>query len=476
MGLVSSMTGRAPLPAPAALVLRTGPSPVPAPRVQATTGHQRGIATSRSSMTGDGMSTALSAEINARMVADAAEIVARNAAIAAQATAASGLFARAWRPVTFCGLGDSITADGGRVWNAASAPAAAATKFAWHFWGQILSDSRAIWAGNFGLASQTTIDILNTYLPLLLAKTPLPTYCVLLIGQNDATVTSTTLSNYATIVAQLRAAGVTPILCTLTPGRIDIGIHILNGHIRSLAQTYGLPLVDLYASVIDATTGSWMAAYTRDGGVHPSGAGAAVMGQALATVLAQVVPVNANSAWLPKTSISYSATRATGTGGNTNVLLTLDDAGTPAIPTNWSILSGSHAAATSFTTPGGSIAGRKMTLTRSGANLILRCSASNGTAIVGDEFLVAFRLSASVISAGANWGLTIMDSTGASLYDLGRNNASYHASDMTDKIFMTPVVTTSTGLFVDFIVQGANGNISISEIAVVNLTGLGVSV
>ena len=388
----------------------------------------------------------------------------------------SGTYVRAWAPATFVALGDSITSDGGRVQNNASAPAASVTKHSWHFWAQLLSNSRLIWAGSFGAASQTIAQIKNTYLPYLLALSTKPDYCVVLAGQNDlGSVNAATLADYTSIVTQLRNAGITPILCTLTPSVTSINIHILNAHIRALAHTYGLPLVDLHGAVISSSTGTWQASLARDA-VHPNEAGAYTMGAALAAVIDGIKPVNANAAWLPKTNTGYTGARGTGTGGNTNPLLLTDNGATPPIPTNWSILQGSHASAIAFSTPGGSIAGRKATLTASATPLIARLFAASATAVAGDRFLVAFRMSAAVQAADGSFGFTVLDGSGGSIYDAGRNNTSYHTRDFTDKTFVIPVTTPNTSLFVDFIVNGSGAAIAVSEIVAVNLTGLGVAV
>ena len=395
----------------------------------------------------------------------------------------TGTYVRLVNPVTFVGLGDSITANGGRVVNNAAQPAYAVTNISWHTWGQLLSDSRAIYSGCYGAVSQTIQQIKNTYLPYLLAQPIKPTYCVVLAGANNLpTLSNQDLSDYTAMVNQILGAGITPILCTCTPQINTVNIHKINAHIRNLALVLGLPLVDLYATVIDPTTGTWQSTWTSDG-THPTALGAKNMGQALATVLTNLIPVNSNLAWLPSTDQGLTNARGTNVGGNTNTLLKNNNAaGAPYFTaSDWSVLSpGSGANVCALAAPGAPVVGNRMTVTTTAvASAIVRGTLVNATALQGDQILVACRLSATVKGVSGSWGMSLLDAASGLYYDLGRNQ-SQQTEDLAPHVWMTVVTASSPAQFatlrMDIQASTTGAVVAIDQVAAVNLTGLGVNI
>lgn len=164
-------------------------------------------------------------------------------------------------------------------------------------WACLLSDSQITWSRNAGVAGDTAAQVLARVQTDVVAYAP--KFCVLHVGANDAYIATTTLASYAAsikgIVGALRAARIRPILSTVMQ-RSDVGSNLVdqyNAWLKVYAKAQGLPLAPFCSTVIDPATGLTKPAYTADG-LHPSAAGAQLLGQALATVAAGVMPL-----WTP---------------------------------------------------------------------------------------------------------------------------------------------------------------------------------
>lgn len=381
---------------------------------------------------------------------------------------------------TFVSIGDSITADGGYVQNAASAPVGWFTNVSWHFWGQLLCNSTAIWAGSFGLAGINTQVGLSTYIPYVLALSPKPKYCVVSLGKNNDADTDGLVGfrdSYTSIVSKLRVAGIIPILCTVTPAATPtVNTQIINSHIRNLAFMYRLPLVDNYAAVVDSTTGACRTTFTRDGGTHPSAAGAKAMGAELALALTALEPVNLLATWLPKSSVGYSSVRGTSGTGSQNypdpLCLLNSNSVQFWVTDNWQMLSGYYSGYNSYSTPGAPIVGRKVTMTNGAGNTGPTAQMSVATALSGDRVLIVGRIQATVESSAGSWFCSIEDSVGNDAFRM----ASAFTNDLPSSIFARIVtVPTNVPLHWRLAAGAANGaNVSWSETVAYNLTGMGV--
>lgn len=365
---------------------------------------------------------------------------------------------RASPMLRFAALGDSITADGG--WRL-PATSRATGLYNWHLFAQILADSRVLYQGCYATAGYTTAEILATHVPQLIASDPRPDYCVVLCGHNNL---GSQFTEHEQIVSDLLGAGIVPILCTPTPYATS-GLLRHVAFVRRLAAKYGLPLLDLYSVLIDHATGAWLSAYTRDT-VHPTQAGAWVMGQALADLFVELVPHNSWASWLPQADVHTVA----GTGSSAAVMIS---GPTGSYPNGYSALAGGHAATPTYTS-GTAGFGYKMTMTRSGSDLIVGKSFGSSLA-AGHRLVVAFKLSTDVVSSSAVWrmglGMNVNSQTPSPILDIGRSSATNFSYDLADKVCVFELVVPATWSAsptsrCDFNVANGDGSISVEQFAV----------
>lgn len=140
---------------------------------------------------------------------------------------------------------------------------------------------------NRGVSGNSTRDMLNRFQRDVIEASP--RYVVILGGVNDdrhRLPESDTIRNIRSMVDQAQAAGIRPILCTITPSGEYHNVTAHNAEIKALAAEMHLPCVDLYAALVDpGRPGYCIHAYTTDG-LHPSVDGYQVMGEAIAATLA----------------------------------------------------------------------------------------------------------------------------------------------------------------------------------------------
>lgn len=374
----------------------------------------------------------------------------------------------------FFSFGDSISADGGRLINASALPDVNFYQYSWQKFAQFGSAGKWEFGGTFGLGGQTIAQLKTTYLPFLLAYAKPRDAVIVLMGQNDlGGINTQTFIDYRSVVDQMLAAGLLPILGTLTPGANTRTFHALNSFIRALAVEKRLRMIDFHAAVVDPSTGLWLASQARDG-VHPGHIGAKTMGVAAGAVLASVDFGFSLSTWLANSNAGYGANLTTETGGNPNPLFLVDNAATPPIPTGWGILAGSHASAIALSA---AAVGRKMTVTTqsSSSEVILRCT--GGSAVAGDDIVVAFWLTTTAEAGSGYVRWALMNGGGAALLDYGRNNAQGGlASVSRSLVFMRAKHTGTTGLLFDFVVGTTNSTpvtAVLEQFTILNLTAMG---
>lgn len=367
----------------------------------------------------------------------------------------------------FFGFGDSITADGGRIIGDGSLPSVSVYRYNWHFMTQLLLDSKAVHAGSYGQPGYTIKQLLTEHLPKLKKRAVKGDMVVVLMGQNDlGGITPQTLLDYRACIEEMISVGLIPILCTPTPSITGITIQKLRSFIISLSQEKNISICDLYTACVDNTTGVWQATYNRDA-VHPNQTGAKAMATVLASTLDKLILNNAYQPSLAAHNINYGSDRTTQTGGTPNPLLLTDNGATPPIPTGWTILAGSHSAATNLSS---STIGRKLKLTASAAQLLIRLT---GSGVVGDTIRVSFNISTDVKAFSGSWGFSIANGGGVALLDVGRTSTHYQTEDVTTKTFVIDLqITGYDGVLLDFIVTGNGANITLSQISQINLTSL----
>ena len=213
----------------------------------------------------------------------------------------SGTFARGSqlpsgrRRVAF--IGDSITAGGGTYSATISDTVEDSQTPALY---AALGSSRRSWdlIINAGVGGNTSDQILSR-IPTDITPNPVD-ICVILsatwndIGQEFSLATS--ITNVTASIDELLAAGILPVLCTPTPDGISDGttarkvaMEQRRRAFTDLAESYNLPIVDVFIPVANVETGGLAAAYLGPASdVHPNTAGRKLIGEAVAAVLDRI--------------------------------------------------------------------------------------------------------------------------------------------------------------------------------------------
>jgi len=205
------------------------------------------------------------------------------------ATAAQGAAAELAFPVqTIAYLGDSLM------------PASSYTYGTPHHWAGV---ARSLLGHRYndglcaGVGGQTSTQIAARVGDVVTSG---PTFCMVDSGVNDIGTgvagSATVIANLTTIIDTLTAAGIKPIVLTMTPSVFintpaelaDAGR--VNDWIKALPITRGVNVIDWRAAVVDfaSTTGAWTAAWSADG-VHPNEAGSVRLGQCVAEALDKII-------------------------------------------------------------------------------------------------------------------------------------------------------------------------------------------
>ncbi len=143
-----------------------------------------------------------------------------------------------------------------------------------------------------------------------------PNYVVIMEGANDVTAgisSATTTFNLNNMVQQAVAAGVTPILSTITPNSSNPGYQPenYNPSIIELAQNNSITLVDTYSNVVS----DW--SNLNVDGVHPNEAGSLTIAQGFYSQLVNTQNANSDSGG----GGCFIATAAYGTAFEPQVML-----------------------------------------------------------------------------------------------------------------------------------------------------------
>lgn len=132
-------------------------------------------------------------------------------------------------------------------------------------------------------------QIEDTFLPNVLMMDPTPSYCVVLAGTNNLSNEDapTIFGRLRRIYDALAMAGITPVVCALTPrneGSAKPVVHQLRQLLGMYALSQGYPFCDFPAVTMDPDSGGWLSGYNLDS-THPDLLGALAMGKQLAGVL-----------------------------------------------------------------------------------------------------------------------------------------------------------------------------------------------
>lgn len=158
-----------------------------------------------------------------------------------------------------------------------------------------------------------------------------PDICVVMAGVNDmrqitgagdiGTYVNAAYANVMSMAAALKANGILPIICTITPISNTVsgwsvsqqhGVLRLNKLLREhCANTRDMVLCDMYAATVSpvSTTGNWKTSYASDG-LHPTGLGAYAMASELYSTLIALGIVARNPKLLPTSTAEDYGTNA----------------------------------------------------------------------------------------------------------------------------------------------------------------------
>jgi lysophospholipase L1-like esterase len=368
---------------------------------------------------------------------------------------------------TIVGLGDSITYGNG-TWPGTSGSFSNGDT-SWFTYACYYASGKLKQVYNAGISGQTSTQILARVQTDVIAKSP--KMCAILCGTNDPTngiALATTKSNIDSMITQLQAAGITPILCTIPPQSISTnrpkGVQI-NLVIRYLAQKYKLHLVDFYAMLVDPATGAYLAGYSGDG-IHPNAATAKLMGQAFANQMSPLLP-NGNG---PLAAYDGDTTNGV-LGGLFTVDTNLDGVGD-----NWTT-SGIGAATFSLVTDA-AIVGKwqSMQKTVNDANSITVQSnvvaTTGGSFNAGDKVLVCARIQTAGVVAGAMTFSVRLKWNGLG----GGPYLLFNCSQDFDGIVCQEITipASNTTLQIQLIANQGTGTLKIAQAGIYGLTALGL--
>jgi lysophospholipase L1-like esterase len=302
-------------------------------------------------------------------------------------------------------IGDSITAHGNTVTLANGTVAAGPLSYL--AWATLLSNGKLRYGGVSGTGGYTISQVAATHLPVAVAQNP--AFCVVLAGTNDlgngATVAAMT-SGLQAIYTTLRAASIIPVVCTPPPRSGDSGPNKnwaiqLNDWLYRYAAANGHPFVDFYGALVNTANGDYTAAYTSDN-IHPTAAGAKVMGQAVATALSSYM-----ASFAPYlNSVNTTSIGIDLFGGNA---LFLTDSNTDGLADGLAPASGSGA---TYAIPSASpLLGNYQSLTRGAVDTGVK-EQVGFPLVAGDLVSVALPVAATVKSMGGSFDLRVMTTDG----------------------------------------------------------------
>lgn len=378
------------------------------------------------------------------------------------------------RPVpTVWKLGDSISANG------STNPAGAADRIFpdsrdYLEWACLLSMGKLIYGGSAATGGYRTDQIITTWLPAVLAARP--TFCVVHAGTNDigTLTTAQTLANLKSIFDQLLAAGITPVATTMLPKETNKGsvrepLDTMSAFVTRYADLKGFPRVDWTTPFI-TTAGGWTGYTSPTPGpyngddVHPNGAGAKVMGQALADALSPLVATRPESL---ATNTNYLAdfvqTRVNA------LFLTDTNADGVADQITATTATGAVYALTAMSVGEGNGNWQSLERTSTGSPTIETAAI---TVAPGDLISFSVKVKTSGMkTGGATWHLRL---TTSSVVDVTahRNRTEDITLGLWKTVFRVPAGVTSLKLH--SYISAGTGKLFIGEINMVNLTAKGL--
>lgn len=294
--------------------------------------------------------------------------------------------------------------------HAAGSPARAVlTKFdsqSVPMWTTFLSNNRLRYGGIFAHGGYTTQQIIDIYLPQILALNPLPGIVVMNVGTNDNYDLTAALPKVVGIIDTLRKRGILPVVTGAPPngGNAPIGSDTAmrlkwNTALSSACVTRGVPYVDVFSPLADPAHGGMKLTYGQDN-THPSSVGAKVWAQAIVNALATAAPFYTDPGGMPMANVVNFDT--TTFPFNVNNALLMTDTNADGVPDGYTKqFSSSGGDVSSLVTEAG-VPGKMLSSTR-GANATgNNWTTAPVTLIPGKKYRAYIRLKTSGLDAAYN--------------------------------------------------------------------------
>lgn len=384
--------------------------------------------------------------------------------------------------VPFCGedsimgIGDSITANG-------NTPPTSSKDYviggqSYLFWACMLSLGRLNFGGVAATGGYNTQQIIDTHLPTIISAKP--RFCVVHAGTNDyGTLTLVqTQANLLHIYVTLLNAGIIPIATTLLPKQTLVGssayiIQRLNLWIAKISRILAIPCVDWNILMSNTTDGNWVG-YSGAGGTyqsdstHPNEFGARTMGQAIVDAL-NAYGMMQRYNYLPRVNQNTNLTGFAPTASNA-LLITDTNADGVADGLN---KSGTGTCTTSSMAENEGLGSwQNMTATSSSA---LQVFGNNGAIVAGNRMLFACRFKTSgVLASGGKFDIRFTDSNTVDIFAL-RDFKQDVPNGVIYREFVVPAGVGQLFARPFFSVQGTGANLSVGQVAVIDLTAAGLA-
>lgn len=366
------------------------------------------------------------------------------------------------------GLGDSITAFNGAL------PKLGLLGYLTN--AMLLSGGRISLAGAVGLSGQTAATIAAQGLPEVLELDPAPNACIVVAGTNDAFDTDVTgaLEALGAMYDGLLEAGILPIAASIPP-HTGVGapqlanIAAINAYAAHRASTGGFPFVDLHRALVDPATGGWRnAAWTSDG-IHPTEAGAKVMGQAIVDALSPLIAYRA-----PLRDDGVQSLDLIPNG-------LFKDSDANGLADGWQLVIPGSGAATSIIAGAGDVAGNWQRFTKTGgqADYALWWDSFGHAVVAGHRLRWAGRVKLLSVAAGATVFVNLTDGAngnpilapdGANWFELQGAGSSIDGAFELE--WEVPAGVASVILGVGIL--GGDGDVQVAQHTLTDLTALGL--
>lgn len=378
-------------------------------------------------------------------------------------------------------MGDSITAN----------PGPGKVDGAYRNWAVLLPDGAVTYGGAFATGGYTAQQVRDVHLPQVLALNPKPTMCVVLAGTNNASSDLAGARQALTdIYTGLRAAGIVPIACALTP-RSDAVEFVarLNRWIAQYARLNTIPFCNFHnAKTVDAATGGWKSGLNLDT-VHPGVLGAKAMGETLAPVLKTVA---ASRPWSPAlaasnvdVTVAFASPLFTGFTANGEGFPPTQSGGVAGARRGLQFAGGAANCTVATEVDAANVNGAWLKLTASGSGgfNIRQLLGGYVTANPGDVWFFGLKIWLSGMGADNTVSVGLVDGVaGSSLDPLNGGSGSTVMTSWTKDIGPVTVwgygvvPAGKTSVRVDIAVTGSAGPvIRIGEVTPINLTALGIA-